>query len=148
METFVRKYHPSFFDLESIEPINSAFIKYCYIGDDRYELVEAEKIKSTNDDVLTFFKNGERISESYFLEKTEKRFCVEKNRIVFLHDYHICFLDIFIKPNYQILPVISVEFSTVDEMNNYKPLDWFGQEVNNKFYSERALWNSLQAVTK
>jgi hypothetical protein len=148
MEKYSRKYHPAFFDLQLIEPINSAFIKYSFVGDDKYEMVEAEKIKPNNGDIITFFKNGERVSESYFYEKTKKRFCVEKNRVVFLHGYHICFLDIYIKPNFQILPVVTVEFSNEEEMNEYKPLKWFGQEVNKKFYSEKALWNSLQAVAK
>lgn len=148
METLSRKFHPNTFDLGKIEPINSGFIQYCYIGDEKYEMVEAEKIKSSNDDIITFFKNGERIRENHFLQKTKKRFCVEKNRVVFLHDYHICFLDIYIKPNYQIVPVVTVEFSSVDEKELYKPLAWFGQEVSEKFYSEKALWNSFQAVSK
>jgi hypothetical protein len=148
MEVFTRKFHPSTFDLSNIEPINSAFVQYVYIGEDKYEMVEAEKIKSNHDDVITFFKNGERISESYFHEKTKKRFCVEKNRVVFLHDSNICFLDIYIKPNYQILPVVTVEFATMDERDRFIPLKWFGQEVNIKFYNEKALYNSLQAVAK
>jgi hypothetical protein len=148
MEVFTRKFHPSSFDLTNIEPINSAFVQYVFIGDDKYEMVEAEKIKSTYDDVITFFKNGERISESSFHEKTKKRFCVEKNRVVFLHDSNICFLDIYIKPNFQILPVVTIEFATVDERDRYIPLKWFGQEVSEKFYSEKALYSSLQAVAK
>jgi hypothetical protein len=148
MEVFTRKFHPSTFDLENIEPINSAFVQYVFIGEDKYEMVEAEKIKSSHDDVITFFKNGERISESSFHEKTKKRFCVEKNRVVFLHDSNICFLDIYIKPNYQILPVVTIEFATMDERDRYVPLKWFGQEVNKKFYNEKALYHSLQAVAK
>jgi hypothetical protein len=148
MEVFTRKFHPSSFDLTNIEPINSAFVQYVYIGDDKYEMVEAEKIKSSYDDVITFFKNGERISESYFHEKTKKRFCVEKNRVVFLHNSNICFLDIYIKPNYQIIPVVTIEFANVDERDRYVPLEWFGQEVSEKFYNEKALYHSLQAVAK
>jgi hypothetical protein len=148
MEVFTRKFHPSTFDLENIEPINSAFVQYVFLGDDKYEMVEAEKIKSSYDDVITFFKNGERISESSFHEKTKKRFCVEKNRVVFLHDSNICFLDIYIKPNYQILPVVTIEFANMDERDKYVPLEWFGQEVSEKFYNEKALYHSLQAVAK
>lgn len=148
MEILTRKFHPSTFDLDEIESINSAFIEYCYVGEDKYEMVERESIKPNAKSINYFFENGEQISESDFHKKTNKRFRVEKNRVVFLHDTHICFLDIYIKPNYQILPVITVEFGTIEEQENFIPLEWFGQEVNKKFYNERVLWNSLQAVPK
>ncbi|HMG15477.1 MAG TPA: hypothetical protein VK590_08530 [Saprospiraceae bacterium] len=148
MEILTKKFHPLTFDLEKIEPINSAFIKYCHIGEDKYESVERESNKPNTKHSTYLFKNGEQISESDFHEKTKKKFFVEKNRVVFLHDTHICFLDIYIKPNYQILPVITVEFATLEEMNFYTPEQWFGQEVNEKFYNEKALWHSLQAVPK
>ena len=148
MEILTKKFHPLTFDLDEIEAINSSFVKYCHIGEDIYESVEREANKPNTKYLTYFFKNGEQISESDFHEKTKKKFFVEKNRVVFLHDTHICFLDIYIKPNYQILPVITVEFSTIEEMDSYQPQQWFGQEVNVKFYNEKALWYSLQAVPK
>jgi hypothetical protein len=148
MEILTRKFHPLTFDLDKIEPINSAFIQYYYMGEDKYEMVERESNKPKSKYITYYFKNGEQISESDFYEKKKKRFCVEKNRVVFLHDTHICFLDIYFKPNFQILPVITVEFGTENEMEFYKPQEWFGQEVNEKFYNEKALWHSLQAVPK
>lgn len=146
MEFPMKLYHPLTFDLDKIEPINSAFIKYCYIGEDKYELVERESNNNKTKYSIYFFKNGEQISESNFSQKTNKRFFIEKNRVVFLQDDYICFLDIYIKPNYQILPVITIEFGTKEDMNSFSPPDWFGQEVNKKFYNEKALWHSLQAV--
>jgi CYTH domain-containing protein len=146
MEFQMKLYHPLTFDLDKIEPITSAFIEYCYIGEDKYELVERESNNNKTKHSIYFFKNGEQISESIFLQKTNKRFFIEKNRVVFLQDDYICFLDIYIKPNYQILPVITIEFGTKEEMDSFKPQDWFGQEVSKKFYNEKALWHSLQAV--
>jgi len=146
METFTRKFHPLTFDLDKMEAINGSFIKYCYLGEDKYEMVERESNNRKQQFDVCFFKNGEQISESDFLQKTNKRFFVEKNRVVFLYDNYICFLDIYIKPNYQILPVISIDFATEKDMKEFKPADWFGQEVSDKFYNEKALWHSLQAV--
>lgn len=148
MEELTKKYHPLTFDLDKINPISSSFIEYCYIGEDRYEMVERESDKPNTVYNAHFFKNGEQISELDFHEKTKKRFCVEKNRVVFLYDSHICFLDMYIKPNYQILPVITIEFGTLEEMESFLPQKWFGQEVSIKFYNEKALWHSLQAVPK
>ena len=148
MEILTKKFHPLTFDLDKIEPINSAFIKNCHIGEENMNWLKENPTSLTLNILLISLRMANKLVNLLFMKRRKKRFCVEKNRVVFLHDTHICFLDIYIKPNYQILPVITVEFATEEEMDSYKPEQWFGQEVNEKFYNEKALWYSLQAVPK
>jgi hypothetical protein len=146
MEWFSRCFNPSTFDLDKIEPINTAFVMFSFIGEDKYERVEAEKYKKHNDEYVTYFKNDVRISQDMYEMMTNDLFKVEKNRVVFLDDYRICFLDIYIKPNYQILPVVNIEFASEEESLEYEPLKWFGEEVSIRFFNEKALWSSFQAI--
>lgn len=143
-----KKYHPIALDFTKIEPYNSAFVEYTFLGDDKYEMVEAEKVKPINDESVTFFRNGQRISKTLYFSRTDKNFKVKKNNVVFICEEYVCFLDIYITNRSKIVPIITVEFGNEQEMNKFVPQKWFGAELNTQIFNEKVLWQIFKSYKK
>lgn len=69
-----------------------------------------------------------------------------KDRYSFSIDgYHVDLDQYYYNSEYGNLVVVEVEFNNEEEMNNFKPYHWFGEEItHDKYFSNKNLWKLIQ----
>lgn len=134
----LKKFHPISFDVSELTTVGNAYCEICYPNGVRYERINHTHVKE-----VRYFKDHEEIEKEEYEQAIESFPQLSKNKIPFIWDYHVCFLDIYLLPNYHILPIVSIEFGSNEEMIAFVKPEWFGDEVNLRFYDEENMWASI-----
>lgn len=141
---FTRKF------IAKIKPGSSNKIKTQFIEESVITLIPLVKLKS----ITEAYKVGKHTITNELIIGNNNNICIERSTFIDLqrsclgsletlrHTYEIknnvAFLDIFKDKPFPM--IVSVNFETEDELNNFIKPDWFGEEVtNNELYTTEYL---------
>jgi hypothetical protein len=144
---YIARFSPQNFKCDTLELVEQTFDEIFY-DDDHIQYKKMEKVIYGMSNIKPFprtcYKNNEEISEQEYEEaKKDNIHCLTRNNLHFLESGRVCNFYFYHMQDDSIKPVIEVEFFSLAEKNNFIRPYWFGKEVDEKKYSDLAIWTEI-----
>lgn len=152
MANSIARFVPTTYNMSELKILTNTFEEFFFKHEREYKRVEY--VKTDINEVEFFeqrpyknFKNNEEIHEMEYEDVLgEDTVTLERNHLTFLQDYKVCDFFFYHMHDGSILPVIEIDFFSEAEREQFVRPYWFGNEVREDKFSNKALWEQVNDI--